>query len=67
MGPIFVLIQSWGLFKFNKNDFYYVANNIKKYRKMSLVFLENSKNCQNERVFEVAVMEWSRCMNVKTW
>ena len=48
-----------------KKDFYYVADNIKKHRKMFLVFLENSKNCQNECVFEVAVMGWSRCMNLK--
>ena len=40
-----------------KNEPYYVAHNIKKYyRKMSLVFLENSKNCQNHGLIEGAVM-----------
>ena len=40
------------------------VHNIKKYyRKMSLVFSKNPKNCQNEGVFEVAVMGWRECMN----
>ena len=30
---------------------------------MSLVFSKNPKNCQNEGVFEVAVMGWRECMN----
>ena len=40
-----------------KHEPYYVAHNIKKYYgKMSLVFPENSKNCQNHGLIEAGVM-----------
>ena len=43
--------------KTGMNEPYYVAHNIKKYyQKMSLVFPEKSKNCQNHGLFEGAVM-----------
>ena len=39
-----------------KNESYYIAHIIKKVQKdVSSFFPENSKNCQNECVFEVAV------------
>ena len=55
-----------------KNEPYYVVHNIKKYyRKMSLVFPENSKNSRNHGLIEVDVMgrhvywarwNWSRLL-----
>ena len=42
-------------------------NNIAKiFTKMSS-FSKKSENCQSECVFEVAVMERSKCMNLKNW
>ena len=47
-----------------KNYSYLVLQHIKNcYAKMSLVFQINQKNRQNEGVFGVAVMEWSKCIN----
>ena len=49
----------------NRKKSQHVVYNIKKYfRKMSLVFSEISKNCQNHGVFEGAVM--GRCKNPTT-
>ena len=39
----------------------------KKYAKIHLVFIENPKQYQNEGVFELAVIGWSKCKNWKIY